>query len=180
MVSKLYIDILETNNTKTLRLIDSSQYNTGIDIECPRLLVTSPGFSDPVYFNVDPFFNLALNSNNLLLTGASREQDLVELPDGIYIIHYSIAPNDKVWVEYNHMRNSKQLKLYSQKLCSVFNNSDLTPRERDHKLDELRKIKSMIEGAKSLVEWCKSPKKGLEVYSYAQKKLESFSTCINC
>jgi hypothetical protein len=180
MVSRLSLDVIETTNTKVLRLVDSSQYNQGIDIDCARLLITPPGFTDAVLISVDPFFNLSINSNNLLLTQVSREQDMVDIPDGVYVIHYSIAPNDKVWVEYNHLRITQILKSYSQKLCSIFNNCDLTPKQRNEKLEELRKIKSMIEGAKSLVEWCKSSKKGLELYQYALKKLNKFSECKTC
>lgn len=179
MASKLNIEFPITNNTKILRLFDISEYSQGITVSCGQLLITVPGFNYAVPFNVDPTFNLSLNSNNLNLS-STYDYNLADLPDGIYIIHYSINPNEKVWVEYNHLRNTIQLKEYSSKLCQIYNDIDITPKERNSKLEELRKIKLEIDGAKSLVEWCNSPIKGLELYTSAQKKLSKFSSCSTC
>ena len=39
--------------------------------------------------------------------------------DGIYIIKYSVSPNDKVYVEYNHLRVTEILTTYYKKLCEL-------------------------------------------------------------
>jgi hypothetical protein len=42
-----------------------------------------------------------------------------EIPDGIYIIRYSVSPNLKVYVEYNHLRVTRLMTNYYKVLCEL-------------------------------------------------------------
>ena len=101
------------------------------------------------------------------------------LPDGIYVIKYSVSPNDQVFVEYNHMRLTKALTLYNQAYCDL----DMGACDPDSvlakKLKDLRKIKSYLDAAKAKVEICHEPRKGMELYKYALKMLGKFE-CNSC
>lgn len=182
MVSKLFLDISQSYNLKTMRVLDSSFYNEDIDISCARLEVTPPGFDYPVLINAEPYFNIVLNSSNLGLSKVTKYQDLAELPDGVYKIRYSIAPNDKVWVEYEHLRNQQQLNQFFGLYCRL-KLSNLDPnRDQNNSLRELAKIKQYIDAAKIEVEFCGDRDKGLEIYDYAQKQLVKLGDgqCTNC
>lgn len=182
MVSKLFIDIPPTYNLKTMRVLDSSFYNEDIDITCGRLEVTPPGFDYPVVINAEPYFNLVLNSSNLGLSRVSKYTDLADLPDGVYKIKYSIAPNDKVWVEYDYLRNQQLLEKFFALYCRL-KLSNLDPnRDQSNKLAELAKIKQYIDASKIEVEYCGNPDKGLEAYEYANRWIDKLGDgqCMNC
>ena len=101
------------------------------------------------------------------------------LPDGIYIIKYSVSPNDTVYVEYNHLRITSALTTYEKILCDI-DVSDCSPTSKVAKqLEDLRQIKMYLEAAKAKVETCHEPKKGMTLYNYAVKQLSKF-TCSSC
>ncbi len=183
MISQLSLQIIETGDVNNLRIVDSSVYNEDIDVSCEQLLITPPGFTYPAGFDVDKGFNSLFTSENLGLTKAGLS--LTALPDGVYIIRYSINPNDRVWVEYYHLRNTQQEKSYNQLLCKLglepCNNID---KDMESNLKALHTARIYMDAAKSMVEYCNSPKKGMELYEYANKlidKLESkVSSCKNC
>ncbi len=165
-----------------MRVLDSSFYNEDIDISCARLEVTPPGFDYPVVINAEPYFNIVLNSSNLGLSEVTKYQDLAELPDGVYKIRYSIAPNDKVWVEYEHLRNQHQLNKLFELYCRL-KLSNLDPnRDQNDTMRQLFKLKSIAETAKIEVEFCGNRDKGLEIYNYVYKQLEKLGDgqCNNC
>ena len=166
--------------------MDISLYNQPTSgIECPRLLITVPGFGYPVmYEDVTPKFNRAFTAIDLTLQGGSNFADTAELPDGIYIINYSIAPNDEVFVEYNYLRQCQAYSMYYGKVCAL----DISPcnvcGDRKEKLKKLQEIKFLLEAAKAFVEECNAPTKGLELHNYAVSLLKSLDTgcddCSNC
>lgn len=170
MTSKLALQIPQINDCYSLRILDSSTYNEGITVSCGQLLITPPGFTYPAGFDVEKDFNVLLTSKSL---GLSPKKASIEvLPEGVYIIRYSINPNDKVWVEYYHLRNCQQLNRYFSLLCKVGLEpcDNITP-ELEESMKTLSKIKLYIDTAKALVEYCNSPKKGMEIYEYANKLL---------
>jgi hypothetical protein len=182
MVSKLYLDIPETSNPKTIRVLDSSLYNEDINISCSRLEITPPGFDYPIVIEVTPYFNLALNTSTLGLEKVSKYSDLSDLPDGVYTFRYSIAPNDKVWVEYEYLRTQQLSNRYLTQYCKA-KLSNLDPnRDQNKKLRQILDIRQMIDAAKAEVEFCGNRDKGLEIYDFAAKNLSRLETggCINC
>jgi hypothetical protein len=72
----------------------------------------------------------AINSNSLGLTKASNVQSMVDLPDGIYYLKYSIQPHEKVFVEYTFFRTAalrcrlqQAIVTVDMSLCENYENS---------------------------------------------------------
>ena len=168
-------------NLNQLRVVDTSYYSQDLLVKCPILEVTVPGFNYAVQFGKDslkPDFRVNLNSCDLELTQGSCENP-ASLPDGIYVVKYSVSPNDVVFVEYNHLRMTKALLTYSKILCELdIAGCEPTP-ETSKKLNELRKIRMYLDAAKAKVEICHEPGKGMEIFKYAVKLLGKFS-CKTC
>ena len=103
-------------------------------------------------------------------------------PDGVYIIKYSVAPNDEVFVEYNHLRITKILNLYHEVLCGLHVDTCEPSSERWELIGEIHYIRTLIDAAVSQVEYCCSPTKGMDMYNYALKRLQKILclTSSNC
>lgn len=182
MASKhiLTLEVPETANEKILRLVDTSSYVSTLPIECGTLQITSPGFNAPRNIEALPGFNLVLNACTLGIQTVGCDNDNEPLPDGIYIIRYSISPNDKVWVEYNHLRTTQTLNAYYKKLCE-FDVAACEPSgEMKKQLAEMKYIRTLIDAAKAKVEYCGEPGNGLELLQYAIKKLKSIDCSSIC
>ena len=119
---------------------------------------------------------MSISSCALKLQTTSCNSERSNLQDGVYIIRYGIAPSDKVYVEYNHLRTTAIMKLYYEKLCKLDIDKCSPSSERDGVLRQMYNIRTLIDAAKSKVEYCGSPVKGMELYNYAKRKLEK----INC
>ena len=100
------------------------------------------------------------------------------IPDGIYIIRYSVSPNSKVYVEYNHLRVTRLLTTYYEVLCDL----DVQACQPDSRLQdiyaEMSYIRTMIDAAVSNVEYCESPAQGMQIYNYAKTRLNKISLSI--
>lgn len=178
----LSLEAPDTMNLCQLRVVDTSVYNNEVDIKCPKLEITIPGFNYAVQLTeetIAPGFieNLTACDLGVQIDGCGTTYNT--LPDGIYVIRYSVSPNDQIYVEYNHLRITKALHMYNNILCEL----DLGACEPDAKLDaqltKLRKAKQYLDAAKAAVETCHAPNKGLELYKYALKLLGGF-TCKSC
>lgn len=178
----LSLEVPDTLNESILRIQDTSIYNPQIEVACPLLQVTLPGFNTPAQFtepDIQPGFSLNLTACDLKIQNAGCGTSYNNLPDGIYIIKYSVSPNEIVYAEYNHLRTSAALN----KIQSVYCNLDLgtcdPPESKKKKLDQLHLIQQYIKSAKALVEYCHQPTKGMEQYNYALKLLSKL-TCTDC
>lgn len=167
----LSLEIPTVSNCEVLCVKDTSQYSKKLQVDCTELLITMPGFNAPVLIKVDEEFDLCLNACVLALQKVDCGKTRSKLPDGVYVIRYSAAPNDKVYVEYNHLRVTNLLTTYYNKLCDI----DLKPcepsSEREDLIKEMNYIKTLIDAAVAEVEYCSNPKKGMELYTYAEKLL---------
>jgi hypothetical protein len=176
MAPQLFLGFLEQNDCRFFRIQDNSAYGEGFTPECGALYVTPPGFNYPTGFEVDPYFNILINSSNLGLTKPS--EPLAELSDGAYIVRYSINPNDKTWVEYYHFVNCVQLSKYNAVLCKLNLMGCDSDDTKESYMKELCKIKLYIDGAKAYAERGALDKSG-ELYSYADKLLTKLSDKIS-
>lgn len=175
----LSLEIPETLNAKILRIADTSVYSDILEVACPTLQILTPGATDAVSMEITTGGEKIITACDLGLQLTDCETTLTELPDGIYSIRYSVAPNDKVYVEYSHLRMSKAIKLYYDIYCSI-NLSGCEPlKEEKDKLHTLRLYKSMLEGAKAKVEFCHNPDEGIAIYNYVYSKLQKIS-CTYC
>ncbi len=168
----LSLEVPTVANCEILSISDTSQYSSLLPTDCPELLITVPGFNSPALIEVTPGFNLNLVACSLGVQTANCGTENTTLPDGIYIIRYSVAPNDEVYVEYNHLRTTALLTLYHEVICGL-NLADCEPfSEKQDLINEINYIRLLIDAAVAEVEYCISPNKGMEMYNYAFKRLK--------
>lgn len=177
---KLGLEAPDTLNPCILRVVDISVYNANMNIKCPTLLITPPGFSSPFQVdNIQPEFIKNLTACDLKLQTSGCGTTFNDLSDGVYVLHYSVSPNDTVYVEYNHMRITRALLKLRNALCEL-DLSGCAP--NDETLKKQRKIgdiHTQLLVAKALVENCRQPKKGMEIYKYALQQLDKLE-CKTC
>lgn len=181
----LSLEVPTVMNTCVLKIMDTSVYSDLLPVTCPTLNVTVPGFT---YSNqiegaqMTEFVTsgqITLTACDLQLQTTNCGSQYADLPDGIYVIKYSVSPNDLVYVEYNHMRISYALNRYYRILCDVDVNACDPPFKTKQKLEQLGLIKMYLEAAKAKVEYCLDPQKGMTLYNYALKLLNKLD-CVNC
>ncbi|MFZ4059479.1 MAG: hypothetical protein ACOYKE_15150, partial [Ferruginibacter sp.] len=91
----LSLEVPDTLNESILRIQDTSIYNPQIEVACPLLQITLPGFNTPAQFtepDIQPGFSLNLTACDLKIQNAGCGTSYNNLPDGIYIIKYSVSP----------------------------------------------------------------------------------------
>ena len=171
----LSLEIPTVSNCELLCIKDTSQYNAELAVDCEELLITLPGYSVPVLIKVDKSFDMCLTACTLALqtTKCGTSQEL--LPDGIYIIKYSVSPNSKVYVEYNHLRVTRLLTTYYEVLCDLDVNACQPNSEKQALLSEMSYIRTMIDAAVSNVEYCQSAAQGMQLYNYAKSRLNKIA-----
>lgn len=184
----LSLHIPHVMNDWGLTILDTSAYTDIIPISCPTLQILLPGFTKAVTFDessvppLEPGFVRTFHACDLGVqtTNCGTEYDC--LPDGIYVIRYSVSPNDLIYVEYNHLRITKLMKKYQSVLCELELDTCSPIAEKSAKLDQLMEIKGYLEAAVAKVEFCHKPQKGMELYQYAKKLLDKFdcSPCPTC
>jgi hypothetical protein len=175
----LSLEVPTVMNSCILRIVDTSVYSSLVPLTCPTLNVTVPGFAYSNQIDVTPGFTENLTACDLQLQTVNCGTKYVDIPDGIYIIKYSVSPNDQVYVEYNHMRVTQAMNKYYKILCEVDANACEPPLKVKQRLEELRLIKMYLEAAKSKVEFCHEPQKGMSLYNYALKLLNKMN-CTHC
>jgi len=167
----LSLEVPTVANCEILSVRDTSQYSSLLPIDCSELLITVPGFNSPALIEVVPNFDLNLNACALGVQSTDCGSTNTPLPDGIYIIKYSVSPNSEVFVEYNHLRTTAILNSYYEVICGL-NLADCEPSsEKQKSINEVNYIRLLIDAAIAEVEYCISPNKGMEMYNYALKRL---------
>lgn len=178
----LSLEVPDTMNKCILRIVDTSVYNGQVQVACPVLQVTLPGFVRPVTFDesvIQPGFSVNLTACDLQIQTSQCGTVYNDLPDGIYIIKYSVSPNELVYVEYNHLRVTNAMWRYYNILCELDMAACDPPAEVKQKLQQLNLIRMYIDAAKAQVEFCHQPQKGMELFNYAVKLLNKM-TCRTC
>jgi hypothetical protein len=182
----LSLEVPAVTNCEILSVKDTSQYTTLLPVDCPELIITSPGFNSASMIKLDSFtpgtgssFDVNLSACQLGLQTTDCGTTRISLPDGIYIIKYSVSPNDKVYVEYNHLRITNIINKYYTSLCDISLDTCEPNSQKKALIDEMQYIKTLIDGAVSKVEFCNSPNLGMEMYNYALKRLNKISCSVN-
>jgi len=174
----LSLEIPLTTNEGIFRLDDTSIYATDIPVSCPNVQILPPGFGVPA--SIDPLqsgFRLILNSCTLGISPIGDcSQLLPNIPDGLYHIRYSVSPNDKVYVEYDHLRTVKAMNRYYALLCAVNLQCCLPSKETEETLRELDIIHNYILGAKVTVENCHNQEDGINLLRYANNLMDKMSS----
>lgn len=181
MITKLEVDYLDSNNPKTFRLIDNSEYNPKIPIECATLEITPPGFKQPRVFDVQPLFSSVFNASILGILKSKSYKTLTDLPDGIYNIKYSIQPTSELSVEYEYFRTVKLKDKYCRIVCGLLDKKrDYTVSAFEDIKHEILWINELIDAAKFKVEVCGEQDKGMELYNEAAFLLNKYISCLGC
>lgn len=176
MISRLSFDIIDTHDFKTLGIVDTSWYNPDITIESPTLEILPPGYT----YAVSPYFMPrslnVFNSNGVGITKATCEEELVDLPDGIWKIKYSICPNDKLFIEKFFLKTDKLECRYAQAFLNLdFNlNSDDSLKKK-----KLQDVELFITGAIAAAN-NQDPKLASDLYTKADRLLDSLGSCSTC
>jgi len=177
---KLSLEAPDTLNICQLRLIDTSVYDPNMLVKCPLLQVTAPGFSTSFYVaNIAPEFMKNLTACDIGLQKVGCGTTLNPLSDGIYILKWSVSPNETVYVEYNHLRITAALIKVRKILCDLDISDCEPPIEVRKKQRELGDIMDDLYAAKVKVEDCEQPTKGMQIYNYCLERLNKF-TCTTC
>ena len=177
MASKhiLSLEIPAVSNCGLLCIKDTSQYSDDLAVDCEELLITLPGYSVPVLIKVNKGFDFCLTACTLALQTANCGDVQDNIPDGIYIVKYSVSPNSKVYVEYNHLRVTKLLTTYYEVLCELDVQACQPSSDKESLLTELNYIRTLIDAAVSNVEYCQSAAHGMQLYNYAKTRLNKIA-----
>jgi len=178
---KLSLDIPDTTNECVLKIWDSSIYSEDLPAECPKLEVTIPGFQLPsIITDIKPGFSVNLNACQLGIQMYNCGVQFNPLSDGVYVVRLSYSPNDKLYVEYNHLRITTALNKINTILCCL-DLSDCEPVEPvKTQLKKLKDLQTMLQGAKANVEYCHHPRKGMAMYNYVMVQLNKLSCGCGC
>ena len=178
---QLCLDLPDTLNRGVLKVWDSSIYSDEAPIDCLKLEVTLPGFQLPaVITNITPGFSVNLNACQLGIQVYNCGVQFDPIPDGVYVIRYSLSPNDKIYVEYNHLRITCALNEINKILCCL-DLKDCDPVEpTKHQIRDLQDLWMQLKGAKSKVEYCHHPAHGMAMYNYVVKQLEKLACNCGC
>lgn len=174
----LNINVTETYNCKTFRLDDSSIYDELIATDNILIEIKPPGKNCFIEFPILelPWTIKVFNCTDLEICAQSQLPVQSLLPDGIYEIKYSVAPNLSTLVHFYHLRTCQLMKTYTQAVCDFFSKKcDLTQKEVIKVEDKLTHIKNMIDAAKYKVEECGDKELGLELYEEARNLLKDFN-----
>jgi len=178
----LSLEVPDTMNKSILRIMDTSIYAPNLDVKCQLLQVTLPGFAVPENFEypqIEEGFALNLTACDFGVQTTECGTNYWDLSDGIYIIKYSVSPNELVYVEYNHLRITQALWRYNNLLCEMDYPSCEPSAEMKDKLNRLRLIRTYLDAAKAKVEYCHQPDRGMMLYNYAIKMLDKLD-CKSC
>lgn len=179
----LSVEVIDTLNKCIFRVQDTSVYNLQRPVICPLLQITLPGFTVPVQFtdtDIQLGFSLNLTACDLDLQTQGCGTKYDDLPDGIYIIKYSVSPNDITYVEYNHLRITCALNKVQAVYCDLDLSTCDPPASVKAKLNQIRLIQQYLNAAKAQVEFCHQPSKGMELYRYALKLLSKLTCSTSC
>lgn len=170
----LAVDMIPTKNAEIFHLFDASEYSVALKVDCATLEITIPGYKDARMLTVEKHFNTAFNAKTLALIPL-KSIDLVNLPDGIYHVKYSVSPNTLVYVEYDFMRTV----LLDQKIEDLRCNIKLRACSPSEDTLEIIKLIDEIDsyklGAIANVESCGELGIGIELLIYANQLLDKIT-----
>lgn len=178
--NELHLEVSDSANIKVLRVFDTSQFCDD-PIENYLIEVLPVNKSKWLTFHVQKGFSLALNSSALGYRKVSTEADLRDLPDGIYEFKQSYKPNIHTVEEYLHLRTVElRRKIRKEWDKLVDNTCKISQEDFIINRDKLREIEEFILAAKFKVEECHKKKEGKELYEWATKLLEIYTSECQC
>jgi len=173
----LSLNIPDVSNEGIFLIDDTSIYDSALPVTCLNLQILPPGASRPAI--IEPAlsnFRLILNACTMgLMSPAGCTDTCPGLPDGIYNIRYSVAPNERVWVEYKVFRITHALNRCHDLLCRV-NLAPCLPDNRvEYQLKELDIIHDYLISAKVTCEDKHIFDDAVNQYRYAMSLMDKFA-----
>lgn len=157
--------ILDTDDTKTLIFVDTSDYMQ--NPENPLLEVAMPGMNKYTLVNIVARKINSLSSNSLNITPqVLNECDLLDLPDGVWTFKYKICPYEYINISKVYLRTVNLMK----KLNSIVKDIDDTSDE-DSK-SEILDIFILMQSARASAE-LGHIQKASDKYNIANEKVDS-------
>lgn len=164
---KLDILVVPTYNTKLIGIADASTYPS--NPSSPSIEITVPSFGViSLPFNINDY-NI-FNSTSLGITSVG--EPIVDLPDGIYNLKYSITPAYVNYVNKTIIRIDK----LQEKFDSAFMKLDMMECDRALKTQSkvtLSTIQFLIQGAVSAANEC-AEQESNKLYNQANYMLDNF------
>lgn len=168
-----------------LRVEDYSIYNSLLPFTAPTLQIQVPGFKTCVEFNLlntpdlDKKFTLNITACMLGLQDTNCGFQNNPLPDGIYTITYSVAPNQILYDTVYHLRTSA---LERALLCLYkdLNSGPCEPsNELNRQMDLLGTIDGYIKTAKAFAYFDNDCTNAMLMYNYAKELIDKMN-CKSC
>lgn len=175
----LQLSFPDCTNEGVFLIDDISIYNpvtAPLSTSCANLQITSPGFSTPTSLSVVPGNRLVLNACTLgIIAPTGCANSCPDLPEGMYNIRYSIAPNDQVYVEYKILRIVRALNRRNRILCKVGLTPCLPDADLQSELRDLDTILDYLVSAKMTVENEHQFADGMAQYHFAVDLMDKMS-----
>lgn len=143
---ELDLMIMDTHDVRLLAVVDITHYPTSFTIVSPTVTITIPGYTREKLIPFVPRNINVFNSSTLDITCKDKNCQYIDLPDGIYILKYAIAPGYKYNVTKNFLRVDKLYQKFDEKFLhlEMFQCDMQTKRNKKMLLDE---AEDYIQGA---------------------------------
>jgi hypothetical protein len=180
MNHQLSLEIPDTINTCVMRIYDTSIYLEDVPVNCYELFIQPPGKPRGIQIPLKGIrFDILLTACDLNLQTPCDNKHYIDLPDGLYVIKYSVDPVKEVFVEYNHLRITKLLLRIRKILCDLDISCKYLDEDKKRVMSDLNLLYMQLLAAKSYVEVCHKLDRGLELFHFVDKKLNDI-TCLSC
>jgi len=173
----LSLEVGTVTNGGIFIIKDTSIYASGIPVSCMNLQITPPGFNTPTVLVPDTKgFEYILNACTLGImgpTGCSQQLPLV--PDGIYQLHYSVSPNDSVFVSYNYLRVVSAINRLNEMLCAVGLADCLPSRDQEQEVHYIEMVRGYLRAAQTNCNELRNPADAINQYRYAIQLMDKMA-----
>jgi len=166
----LDITLVPTYSLKTMSIADISIYPSGLNINNATLEITSPGLRKVAISFIPKSVN-TINSNTIQLTCVDSYSELASLPDGIYTLKYSIAPNQTYFIEKNFIRVDQLECKYANALLYLDLDESDFKEKHSIKLKKLKPVRILIDGSIAAMNECDGPL-AIKLYQKANELVE--------
>ena len=175
---QLSLDIQEAG-VKHLHIQDRSFYDFK-DFPKGTLQIKPPGF-DWVDLHECLYFNKYYTTKQLGLQCDECQDELLNLPDGVWKVNWMLGEELSTAVEYYHLRNSLQVACYNRIVSYILSLAPrMTRRDLDERLSRLLTIKQYIDSARWMVEENGDITRGLALYKESEEMLKPYKNECGC
>lgn len=166
---KLNILPIDTHDVRTLGLADISFYPQSVAIVNPTIQITPPGYNKlTIAFTAK---NVTIY-NSTILEISCDDEIMIDLPDGIWKVKYTITPADTYFVEKSFLRTEKIQQLWGDAFLCL--NASCSDHAKKLMQEELEDIWFLIQGAIADANQC-NDMEAMNKYRLAMSMLNSFN-----